>query len=124
MSCADELRGLGEVRKALQSKGGDIIAISTEKPERLKQNRESNKNLPCVLASDPDGSAATTLQLLHEGMGKIGKKLFVPANILLDDRGVVVWTHYARTVMDRPDPAEVLNKVLAVGSNAALLKKR
>jgi len=57
-------------------------------------------------------------------MGKIGKKLFVPANILLDDRGVVVWTHYARTVMDRPDPAEVLNKVLAVGSNAALLKKR
>ena len=108
----------------MRAKGGEILAISTDKPERLQQNREANKNLPCVLASDPEGSAATQLQLLHESMGKIGKKLFVPANILIDEKGVVAWTHYARTVMDRPDPGEVLNVVLSVGSNAALLKKK
>jgi|GEM_PF-3871076 len=45
----------------------------------------------------------------------------VPANILVDPSGVVRWAHYANVVMDRPDPKEVLKKVLAIGSNAAAL---
>ena len=48
----------------------------------------------------------------------------IPANILVDDQGIVRWTHYANVVMDRPNPKRVLEKVLSIGSNANLLQKK
>jgi hypothetical protein len=64
------------------------------------------------------------LHLLHESLGKVGKVMAIPANILVDEQGIVRWTHYANVVMDRPNPRKVLEKVLSVGSNANLLQKK
>jgi hypothetical protein len=61
---------------------------------------------------------------VHESFGKIGKTLAVPANILVDAKGTVIWSHYANIVMDRPAPAKVLAKVLSMSTNEAVLKKR
>jgi peroxiredoxin len=121
MSCADELRGLGEVRATLTSKGGELVAIAVQKVERLKEGREDNPNLPVFLAADPNGDAIRKLDLVHKSFGKIGKTLAIPANILLDSTGVVRWAHFANIVSDRPDPKEVLKKVLSVDSNAKVL---
>jgi peroxiredoxin len=120
MSCADELRGLGDVRETIKAKGGDIIAICVQTPERIKEGREDNPNLPVILACDPNAEAIRKLSLVHAQFGKVGKTLSIPANILMDAKGVVQWVHYAETVSDRPDPKAVLKKVLTVGSNAAL----
>jgi peroxiredoxin len=90
----------------------------------LTVGRQSNPQLPCVLASDEDGNAIRALHLVHESFSKVGKTLAVPANILIDEKGAVVWAHYASIVMDRPGPGVVLQKVLALSSNEALLRKK
>lgn len=99
----------------LQSKGGDILAVSTEKPQRVQENRKANPDFPCMLASDPDGTAIKQLNLLHESMKKVGKTLAVPANILIDSGGMVKSAFYSSTVMDRQDPHVVLETVKSVG---------
>ncbi len=107
----------------MQSKGGEILAVSTEPLATLANARKRNPAIPCILASDADGSAIRGLNLLHESLGKVGKVMSVPANVLLDKDGIVQWVHYARMITDRPDPRSVLRQVLAVGSNEALLRK-
>jgi peroxiredoxin len=81
----------------------------------VKENRQANPDMPCVLATDADGSAISQLHLLHESMKKVGKTMAVPANILLDSKGTVKFAFYSSTVMDRQDPRAVLETVKAVG---------
>lgn len=70
--------------------------------------------LPCVLLSDETGGAIKPLQLQHTSFSKVGKMMAVPANILIDKAGKVVWAYYSNVAMDRPDPAAVLEKVKAL----------
>jgi peroxiredoxin len=77
-------------------------------------------HLPCLFACDPDAEAATKLNLLQTNLAKMGKRVAVPSNILVDEDGIVRWTHYAHIAMDRPDPRFVLERVLSVGSNRSL----
>lgn len=90
----------------------------------LEKGRERNASLPCILAFDQGGAAIRALNLVHESFGKVGKTLAIPANILVDRNGSVVWAHYANIVMDRPAPEKVLQKVLALSSNEALLSAK
>jgi peroxiredoxin len=108
----------------LQAKGGDIVAISTDPLANLIHGRKRDVHLPCILASDADGTATRTLNLVHESFGKLGKTLAIPANILVDEKGTVLWTHYANIVMDRPAPAKVLAKVLSMSTNEDVLRKK
>ncbi len=114
LSCTDELMGLTQVREALRKNGGDILAISADKLPIFLMGRKRNPNIPCKLACDPGAEAITALHLLQENMAKVGKKVAIPTNILIDSEGIVRWTHYANIVMDRPDPRLVLEKVAAL----------
>jgi peroxiredoxin len=98
----------------LKKRGGEIVAISSDPFERLAEGRTTLPDLPVLLASDVQGAAIEKLQLTHQMFGKIGKKIAVPANILLNKDGRVAWVHIANVVMDRPDPAEVLAHVKAL----------
>jgi peroxiredoxin len=109
VSCIDELRGLGAVRKILQNHGGDILAVSVDPVERLAQGRGDYPELPCRFASAKDGESLRALGLIHPLPS--GKFVAAPANILVARGGTVAWAHYAEIVMDRPDPAEVLRVV-------------
>ena len=91
-----------------------MLAISAQPIARLSQGHKDNPGLPCLLASDSEGMTIRSLHLLHESFAKVGKTLAIPANILIDKKGIVRWTHYAIAVMDRPDPSEVLKKVLVL----------
>jgi len=114
ISCCEELRSLGEVQKALKAKGGDILAISADPISRLQQGRKDIPDVPCVLIGDEKGVAIQLLQLQHTSFSKVGRMMAIPANILIDKDGKIVWTHYASVAMDRPDPKDVLQRVQAV----------
>ena len=108
----------------LRSKGGDIVAVSTEPVAKLQRGRQQFPELPCILASDENGDTVSALHLQHDSFGRIGRILAIPANILMDQNGTVVWAHYASIVMDRPSPQVVLQKAFELGSNAALLSNK
>jgi peroxiredoxin len=97
------------VRKVLQQKGGDIVAVSVDPPERLAEGRREHPDLPCLLVSDAKGDALHALGLIHP-LAR-GRFVAAPANILIARGGKVLWTHYAGIVMDRPDPRAVLEQV-------------
>jgi len=111
MSCTDELRGLTKVREVMQAKGGDIIAISADKLQVLLLGKRNQATLPCQVVCDPGAQSITALNLLQANMSKMGKKVSIPATVLVDREGIVQWTHYAGIVMDRPDPKSVLDIV-------------
>lgn len=79
--------------------------------QHVVDGRADYPDLPCFLAVDPKGDVVRKLNLLHATFGKIGKTLSVPANVLLDSKGVVKWVHYSEIVSDRFDPNQVLEKV-------------
>lgn len=92
----------------MRKQGGEIIAVSVDTPEMLKQGRKDYGDLPVLLASDASLEAITTLHIIHETMNK---KLPVPTTFLIDKNGVVRYVHYAEIVSDRPDPKKVLREV-------------
>ena len=104
------------MRTALQKQGGEIVAIAAEQPDAFFEAAKRNTDLPCLLACDPNANAAAKLHLLQSNMARVGKRLAIPANILVDRRGVVRWVHFAQVVMDRPDPKRVLEQVETLNS--------
>ncbi len=74
------------MRKALQARHGDIVAISADKLEALKAGHERNAEVQCLVVSDPNAAAAESLQLLQLTMAIVGKRMAIPANILVDER--------------------------------------
>lgn len=99
------------MRAVLQRQGGELVAIAAEKPDSFFEAAKRHAALPCVLACDPNADAAAKLHLLQANMARVGKRLAIPANILVDSRGIVRWVHFAHLVMDRPDPKRVLEQV-------------
>lgn len=107
-ACVIELRNLGAVQAELKSRGGEILAISTEPIDRLSKGLAQYPNLPVRVTRDPNHLVVDTLKLTHDLDGEINA---APANILIDENGKVLWTHYAGIATDRPDPAVVLEQV-------------
>ena len=91
----------------LKQQGGEVFALSVEPLERLKAGRSNHPNLPCRLVL-ADVSLLKQLHLEHDTGDEI---LSAPANILIDSKGIVRWTHYAGLVTDRPAPETVLEQV-------------
>lgn len=46
--------------------------------------------------------------LSHVGGGPEGETIAVPAELLLDRNGTIVWKHVARLITDRAAPAQLL----------------
>lgn len=83
--------------------------------KRLQEGlKDMGGKLPCILLSDEKGEAIQMLHLQHTSFAKVGKMMSVPANILLDKSGKVVWAYYSNVAMDRPDPKAVLEKAKAL----------
>jgi len=104
-----ELRGLGDVQRALESAGGTIIAIAADELKDTKRVHEKNK-LPFDVLCDVRLTAIAAYGLKHhEPFHDMDVSL--PANILIDRNGRIVWMHVARRVQDRMDPNDVLRRV-------------
>lgn len=60
------------------------------------------------ILSDADAAVIRAYGLVHEGGGPHGEAIAVPAQLLVDRDGAIVWRHVARRITDRPSPERVL----------------
>lgn len=110
--CQIELRGLGDVHQELRKRGGTVLAISVDPPDKARTVVENNK-LAFPILCDESREVTKAYGLLHPGGSPDGKDVPVPAHLLLDRSGIVVWEHVAKRIQDRPDPAVVIEAVRA-----------
>ena len=110
-----ELRGLGEVNAELQRVGGRLFAIAVDQPAQARRVVQRN-NLDFAILCDTDRSVIKAYGVLHEGAGPGSLGIALPANILIDRTGGIVWKRVATRIQDRPHPDEVLEAVRSLGN--------
>ena len=107
-----ELRGLGDVHRKLEAAGGAVLAISADPVDKAKKVRDRH-DLPFDVLSDPDLNVIKSYGLVfHDPYGR--GDISLPANILIDRNGTIVWKHVADRVQDRPHPRDVAAEVDAI----------
>lgn len=108
-----ELGQLREVAAELRRQGGRLLAISTDRPRDLGKVVE-RLGPDAIALSDPQAKVIRAYGLLHEHGGMDGEDSAIPAQILIDRNGTILWTHVPRRVQAGPDPADVLAQVRAI----------
>jgi len=98
------------VAQALTAKGGRLFAISVDPPEKSREVVERNA-LPFAILSDADRRTIRAYGLLHASGAPGGGDIALPAHLLVDRDGRIVFRHVARSVQDRPDPEEVRKQI-------------
>ena len=105
-----ELRGLGEISAALKEQGGRLLGVAVDPPEKARQVVERNR-LDFSILCDTQRRVIGEYGLVHEGGGPDGTDIAVPAHILIDAEGRIVWRFVSRRVQDRPHRDEVVKAV-------------
>lgn len=97
------------MQKQLESKGGTILAVSSDKPSDSKKFKKQN-GFAFDLLGDQDAKVIKSLGLLfHEPFHDLDVAL--PANFLIDREGKIAWKWIAPRVQDRADPGLVAEEV-------------
>ena len=86
------------------------IAVSVHAPADSAKVASRNK-LPFPILSDADRSVIREYGLIHRGGGSGGSEIAIPAHILVDHDGKILWRHVATKVLDRTDPDDVVAAV-------------
>src|SRR5687768_14919975 len=98
-----ELGGLGEVDRELRSRGGSLVAISVDPPERSRELR-ARHGFTFPILSDESRAVIRALGIAHQPSGApASSEIAVPAQFLLDRDGIVLWSHVSRRIQDRAD---------------------
>jgi peroxiredoxin len=107
MTCLHELRGLGDVQRALAARSGRVLAVSADPLAHLERvARDAQLDFP--LLSDVERSAIRAFGLLHaDGAGR-GRDIALPARVLVRRDATIAWSHVARRIEDRADDAATL----------------
>ncbi len=105
-----ELRGLGAINDELEKVGGQVLALSVDAPDRSKRDVVRKHKLEFDVLSDPDREVITRYGLMHTDAGMSGD-IAVPANILVDRDGRIVWRYTPNRIQERLDPADVMTEV-------------
>ena len=90
--------------EALARRGGRLLALSTSTSEEAARLR-ADLSLPFAVLADPQAQALRALGLLHARGGPGGHDVALPAHLLVERGGRVVWRHVATRIQDRPHPA-------------------
>lgn len=98
------------INDEIQGRGGRLLAVSVDAPERSRQVVERFK-LPFSILADEQRDVIRAYGLVHKGGGPDGGDIAIPMLMLLGEDGRVRWRRVAPNVMDRLDPAEVLAAV-------------
>ncbi len=105
-----ELVGLREVNEELTRRGGRILAISTDPPEKSREVVQK-RAIGFHIVADESRAVLSAFGLVHKGIGPGGADVARPAMMLLDKGGRIAWRRAAKRVQDRPPPAEVISAV-------------
>ena len=104
--CVSELVQLHDAADAIHARGGRMLAITTDAPSDCKRVVEKY-NLNFSILSDEKAEVLRKYGLVHAGQGPKGQDIAVPAHVLIDRSGKIVWKRRSEKVQDRPDPADV-----------------
>lgn len=83
-----------------------MFAICTDAPADSKRVVDKYK-LNFSILSDDTGDVIRKYGLFHVGGSPKGGDIAVPAHVLIDRSGQIVWKRRSDKIQDRPDPAEV-----------------
>ncbi len=87
-----------------------MLAISVDPQERSKRVVEQN-GLGFPVLCDAQHEVIEAYGLLHEGGGPGGSDIAVPAHVLIDRDGRIVWRFISRRITDRLTPEDILATV-------------
>ena len=104
-----ELRGLGAVNDELKKLGGTVAAVSVDAAEDSRRVVERNK-LPFPILCDTSGAIIRAYGLVHKDGGPTGD-VAIPAHVLIERSGRIVWRWASHRVQDRPDPQVVIDRI-------------
>ena len=87
-----------------------LIALSVDAPQDSKRVVEHD-HLPFPILADEKHEVITAYGLVHAHGSPDGKEIAIPAHVLIDHDGKILWKHISERVLDRPDPDDVLTIV-------------
>ena len=100
----------------LAEMGGTLAAVAVDPPQQSRRVVEGN-DLPFAILCDTQREVVRAYGLLHEKGGRTGD-IAIPAHVLIDRDGRIVWRRRSERVQDRPDPRDVLERLKeALGAN-------
>lgn len=102
-----ELRGLGAIHRQLAGAGVQLVAVWVDPPEKSRQ-AIAQHDLPFSILSDTEAKVIRQYGLLHADGSPFGGDIAVPAQVLIDQDGAIIWRRMANRITDRPDPEQVL----------------
>jgi peroxiredoxin len=94
----------------LSDLGVHVAAVCVDPPEKSKPVVENNK-LTFPILADKRLELIRALDLEHKGGGPGGTDIAMPANMLMDAHGRVLWSYVSTTTEDRLAPQVVLEHV-------------
>ena len=87
-----------------------MFAVSVDAPKDSKRVVEKNK-LPFSILGDEQRETIRAYGLVHAKGGPGGGDVAIPADILIDRDGKILWKHVSTNVTDRPYTEEILDVV-------------
>ncbi len=94
---------------------GTLLAISVDPVG--DNSRVANKNrLDFPILSDEQRDVVWEYGVLHQGAGPGGSDVSLPAMVLIDCSGTIIWRHVSQRIQDRPTPEAVLKLVSTLDS--------
>lgn len=114
--CVAELVQLREVANSLQALGGRTLAICVDAPKDSLRVVEK-RGLPFSILSDEKRDVLRAYDVLHPGGGPGGADIAVPAHLLIDTDGKIVYRHRATKIQDRPDPDDLIRAVQSLAES-------
>ena len=102
------------MNEELTNRGGRLLAVSADAPADARRIVERH-GLDFAILVDTERVVMEAYGIVHPGGGLDGADIAVPAQILIDRDGRIVWRFVSRRIQDRLDPSEVLGVVKAMG---------
>jgi peroxiredoxin len=122
--CNIYLKGLRDAKEDIQELGGQIIAISPEKPEKTEETITNNK-IPFIVISDKDNNIAKKFNIsyklpdivleqfegridLNEYNGNENNELPLSATYVIDQDANIIYSFLDVDYRKRAEPAEII----------------
>ena len=112
MLCRTELRGFEAINDELAAMGVTLVAISVDSPAQSRDVVDRD-GLPFSILADERMDVIGSLGLVHRGGGPGGSDIAIPAHVLVDADGHVLWKYVSERVQNRLAPRDVLENVRA-----------
>ncbi len=105
-----QLREFARHKKQFDERKIQVVAVSVDDMQHVRQVWEKVTNHNFRILSDPGAKVIRKYGLLHAG-GADGKDIAIRATIFIDEQGVERWRRVSETVPDIPSVNDALQRI-------------